>query len=180
MRYTIGQWVWVSRVVTAFYGRGVPERKCHRELFAEDAGWPAVVCGATRIKLGVRTQGTDGFYGMEGYEPGEPTTFEVNRTVLVYTVRRGVTNKPMKALPQHLSSTDPSELPWFYSSDPGGWKYQKRAQEIRVLTSVVKALGPYEICGFCGGEGEYRLPTGSERVWVVCKACRPSTARPLP
>ncbi len=175
MRYTVGQWVWVGRTVEAgYFGKlrwGSPTRKVasRRELLVHDAGWPAVVVGATRVKLGTRHCGG----------PHESPSFTVGRTVLAYLVRRGVTNKAHRALSQHLRPIAPQELPWFYNSDPGGhrgfaeWELGVKAKAVETVLGGV--------CRYCGDAGylqpHQHPPNAPATPRKPCPACNPRGAR---
>lgn len=183
MRFTVGQWVHVGRTVEAGYpwkpskhGTGGMGRSRRRELWAHEAGWPAVVVGATRIKLGTRTEGFTGTgWNMAGddYDAGEPPTFKATRTVLAYLVRRGMTNKAQRCLAQHLTPINAQVLPWRYNPDPGGHKSCKQYMIEHYAGPVEEALGGR--CKYCNSIGYLQPwqcpPNAPKRVIGAPKPC---------
>lgn len=171
MRYTVGQWVWVESTVGARY------RERRRVVEMREAGWPAVVVGATRIKLGSVNPGSPACLE----RAPEPPSFTVKRTVLAYLVRRGVTNKAHRALSQHLRPIAPQELPWFYNSDPGGHRgFERWKAELDAMV-VETVLG--ERCRYCGDarylQPRQRPPNAPAGHRKPCPACNPRGERPV-
>lgn len=182
MRFTVGQWVQVGRTVEARYPTKMNksgtdyQRSQRREMWVHEAGWPAVVVGATRIRLGTRIPGS---YGGDP-EWAEPPGFKVSRTVLVYLVRQGMLNRQHKCLPQHLTLIDTQELPWFYNPDAGGWRGTKEWDEEHDAAAVVKALGG--ACRFCKDSGYLQRWQGPPNARnqdgsKPCPACNPRGER---
>lgn len=104
--FTLGEWVYVKAVVR-FFARDNKRVMIRQAL---DVYYPARIVGATYRQLGKILNGH--------WE--EPAYLEQEETVLVYQVRRGMTNRIIDVLPGDLMPAPGSILRKF------PWRHQKK------------------------------------------------------
>lgn len=108
-RFKIGDWVTVHTYVEFDYDNKQRIIKKIKETF------DAQIVGGTIKQLG-KVHG--GYSGYDGWIEGEPAYLEIQKTVFVWIVRRGITNKEIYVLPEDLTYYENYEgkLPWKWTN----------------------------------------------------------------
>ena len=162
-RYAIGAWVHVQKTVAAVYKGNL------RTLEAHKADWHGQVVGATRMQVGTRYPGSTYVHPEDGVDP---PTFTLRKVIFVWLVRRGITNKAQRVLPQHLIQVQPpgSGLPLYFNPDPGGWK-QHRAWLAADKHFSVGVDGEFSACGIRHDTEDIVMRWANSWGSVTCQAC---------
>lgn len=113
--YKIGDWVLVQATVSFEYDDSDNRRPVRKRcgVFA------AQVVGAKYCQVGKYESGHIRYDPLDG-DDVEPPSLNCKGTVVVWLVRRGMTNKPIEVLPDDLNSPEirGHKLPWRFADQP--------------------------------------------------------------